>query len=195
MQLRHLSIPFLVAEAGGDPWSIDSGLQAGRPAQIASLARAFHDAGTSTAEADVAFAAARGRFEASWNHRNGTLPINDSAEVQRVTRALAVEGRQLPRIATDLETIAAVLAESQRTSTWYIEALEYDLAAIDDEIGQALEEADHCAAEELRYSAVTETKAITLVLKQVRESYSRLLHSALARLQADGVDPADVRGV
>lgn len=195
MQLRHLSIPFLVTEARGDPWSIDSGLQAGRPAQIASLARAFHDAGMSTAEADVAFAAARGRFEASWNHRNGALPINDSAEVQRVTRALAVEGRQLPRIATDLETIAAVLAESQRTSTWYIEALEYDLAAIDDEIGQALEEADHCAAEELRYSAVTETKAITLVLKQVRESYSRLLHSALARLQADGVDPADVRGV
>ncbi|ETB08191.1 hypothetical protein O980_23730, partial [Mycobacterium avium subsp. paratuberculosis 08-8281] len=158
MQLRHLSIPFLVAEAGGDPWSIDSGLQAGRPAQIASLARAFHDAGISTAEADVAFTAARGRFEASWNHRNGAVPINDSAEVQRVTRALAVESRQLPRIATDLETIAAVLAESQRTSTWYIEALEHDLAAIDDEIGQALEEADHCAAEELRYSAVTETK-------------------------------------
>ena len=44
MQLRYMSIPHLIAEAGGDPWAIDKSLQAGRPAQISDLAQAFHDA-------------------------------------------------------------------------------------------------------------------------------------------------------
>lgn len=77
MELRHISIPFLVAEAGGDPWSLNAGLQAGRPARISDLARAFRAAGTSTSEAAAAFEAARRRFDAAWNHRNGEHPIND----------------------------------------------------------------------------------------------------------------------
>ncbi|ARG64354.1 hypothetical protein B1T45_27600 [Mycobacterium kansasii] len=54
MQLRYISVPLLIAEAGGDPWAINQSLQAGRPAQISGLAEAFHAAGRCTAEADAA---------------------------------------------------------------------------------------------------------------------------------------------
>lgn len=116
MQLRHINIRALIAEAGGDPWAIEHSLHAGRPAQIAELAEAFHAAGRCTAEANAAFEEARRRFEASWNRENGEHPINDSAEVQRVTAALGVQSLQLPKIGVDLENIAADLAEAQRAA-------------------------------------------------------------------------------
>lgn len=97
MQLRHINIRALIAEAGGDPWAIEHSLHAGRPAQIAELAEAFHAAGRCTAEANAAFEEARRRFEASWNRENGEHPINDSAEVQRVTAALEPRHRKTHR--------------------------------------------------------------------------------------------------
>lgn len=195
MQLRHLSIPLLVSEAGGDPWSIDASLQAGRPAQIAALARAFRDAGVSTGEASLSFEAARRRFEGSWNHQNGEHPINDADEVQRVTRSLGLQAAQLPKISIDLENIAAALAEAQRASAWYLAALEYDLEAVDDEFCDALADDDQCAADDLRGDAVTETKAIVLVLRQIRDRYSAMLAPALGNLRGEGADPAEIQGV
>jgi len=195
MQLRHLSIPFLVAEAGGDPWSIDASLQTGRPAQIAALARAFRDAGVSTVEASLAFEGARRRFEASWNHQNDEHPINDADEVQRVTRSLGLQAAQLPKIAIDLDNIAAALAEAQRTSAWYLAALEYDVEDIDDELCDALADDDQCAADDLRGDAVNETKAIVLLLRQIRDRYSAMLATALGNLRAEGVDPTEIQGV
>ena len=109
MQLRYIGIPHLIAEAGGNPWAINKSLQAGRPAQISDLAQAFHDAGRCTAESSAAFEEARRRFEASWNRENGDHPINDAAEVQRVTKSLGLQSLQLPKIGVDLENIAAVL--------------------------------------------------------------------------------------
>lgn len=114
MQLRYISIPLLVAEAGGDPWAINHSLQVGRPAQIADLAEAFHAAGRCTAESSAAFDDARRRFEASWNRENSDHPINDSAEVQRVAKSLGAQSLQLPKIAVDLENIAAALSSAQR---------------------------------------------------------------------------------
>jgi hypothetical protein len=195
MLLRHLSIPFLVAEAGGDPWSTNASLQAGRPAQISSLARAFRDAGLSAAEASHAFEAARRRFDASWNHQNGEHPINDVDEVQRVTRSLGLQAEQLPKIAIDLENIAAALAEAQRASAWYLAALEYDLEDIDYELCDALADDDQCAADDLRGDAVTETTAIVLALRQVRDRYSTMLTAGLGNLREDGADPVEIRGV
>ena len=43
-QLRHISIAQLIAEAGGNPWTINTSLQSGGPAQISDLAQAFRDA-------------------------------------------------------------------------------------------------------------------------------------------------------
>ncbi|VAZ87158.1 hypothetical protein LAUMK35_00124 [Mycobacterium pseudokansasii] len=117
MQLRYISIPLLIGEAGGDPWAINSSLQSGRPAQISDLAQAFHDAGRCTAESSAAFDEARRRFEAAWNRENGDHPINDSAEVQRVAQSLGAQSLQLPKIGADLETIAASLAEAQRSAS------------------------------------------------------------------------------
>lgn len=136
MQLRHINIRALIAEAGGDPWAIEHSLHAGRPAQIAELAEAFHAAGRCTAEANAAFEEARRRFEASWNRENGEHPINDSAEVQRVTAALGVQSLQLPKIGVDLENIAADLAEAQRAAAGRIATLESQLHRIPNNIGR-----------------------------------------------------------
>ncbi|OBH62879.1 alpha/beta hydrolase [Mycobacterium sp. E2479] len=195
MQLRHLNIPFLVAEAVGDPWSIDASMQAGAPAQISALAKAFRDAGVNTVEASFAFEAARRRFEASWNHQNGEHPINDVDEVQRATRSLGLQAERLPEIAIALENIAAALAEAQRASAWYLAALEYDLEDIDAELCDAFADDDHCAADNLRGDAVTEVNAIVQVLRQIRDRYSAMLATGLRHLRAEGADPAEVQGV
>ena len=135
MRLRYISIPLLTAEAGGDPCAINKSLQVGRPGQISDLAEAFHAAGRCTSEANAAFDEARRRFEASWNHENGDHPINDSAEVQRVTKSLGVLSAQIPKIAVDLENIAAALAEAQRSASGQIATLEGQLQQLDDLIG------------------------------------------------------------
>ncbi|TAM72041.1 MAG: hypothetical protein EPN51_04930 [Mycobacterium sp.] len=42
------------------------------------------------------FGQARERFDAAWNHQMGDHPINDSAQVQRATKALGAQYEQLP---------------------------------------------------------------------------------------------------
>lgn len=195
MELRYITIPFLVAEARGDPWSLSAGLQSGRPARIDDLARAFQAAGASTREAAAAFDAARRRFEVAWNRRDGEHPINDSDEVRRVSRSLGLQAEQLPNIALNLENIAAALAEAQRAAAWYINALEHDLEDIDDEICDALADGDHCNVDDLRGEAVVETRAIVFVLSQIRDRYATVLQAAMDRFRTVGADPAEIRGV
>jgi Hydrolase N-terminal helical domain len=170
MQLQFISIARLIIDAGGDPWAINDSLQAGRPAQISDLAQAFHDAGQSTTAYNTAFAEARGRFAASWNRENGQHPINDAAEVQRLTKSLDLQAAQLPKIVVDLENIAAALAEAQRESGWYISALEQDLAGIDDEIGEALDDGEEDDANDLYEDAVEETNAVLYQVTQIRDA-------------------------
>lgn len=194
MQLQFISIARLVIDAGGDPWAINDSLQAGRPAQISDLAQAFHDAGQSSTESDTAFAQARQRFAASWNRANGQHPINDSAEVQRVTTSLGLQAAQLPKIGVDLETIAAALAEAQRESGWYIAALDDDLTEIDDEVGEAIDDGDEDEANDLYDDAIAETRAVLYRVTQIRDAYSTGLQNALAVLRAEGGDPAEIKG-
>ena len=194
MQLRYISVARLIADAGGDPWAINNSLQAGRPAQISDLGQAFHDAGQSTTESNASFDEARRRFAASWNRENGEHPINGSAEVQRVTTLLGLQSAQLPKIAVDLEAIAAALAEAQRTSAWYISALEGDLEDTDDKMGDALDDGDEDEANGLYEDAVAETSAVLFQVKQIRDGYSATLQNSLAILRADGGDPAEIKG-
>lgn len=126
-------------EAGGDPWAINASLQAGSPLEISNLAGAFHRAGRCTAEAENAFQQARARFEAAWNHHDGGgHPINDSDEVQRVTKSLGAQSLQLPKIAADLENIAASLADAQKAGAARIATLEAQLKNISDMVSQAV---------------------------------------------------------
>jgi Hydrolase N-terminal helical domain/Alpha/beta hydrolase len=187
MQLRYVSVPALIAEAGGDPWAINRGLQAGRPAQISDLAQAFHAAGRCTTESSNAFDEARRCFEAFWDRDNGVNPINDSADVQRVTKSLRTESLQLPKIGVDLENIAAALAEAQRTGAVLISTLEGQLQRLDHQIGQGvqlqkdiqLSAADRSTLDalisHLEQRAIDYTKSALGQLVSLRRSYSGYL--------------------
>ena len=208
MRLCYISVRRLIAEAGGDPWAINRTLQAGRPAQISFLAQAFHDGGQRTTDADAAFDQARRRFEASWNRENGDHPINDAAEVQRATQSLGVQATQLPKIAIDLERVAAVLAEVQRATVGQIRALEGQLEVIDHEIGDALE-FEHWAhlsgaqsaaigqhIADLEQQAIGKTSAALKLVGHIRDMYAELLHRLMTRMRAqDGYDSAPVMGL
>jgi Alpha/beta hydrolase len=200
MQLRYISIPALIAEAGGDPWAIDQSLQAGRPAQISDLAQAFHDAGQCTTESSNSFAEARRRFEASWNRENGDHPINDSDEVQRVTKSLGTQSLQLPKIGVDLENIAAALAEAQKAAAGQIATLDGQLEGLDNLIGQAVEmekepnltaadrEALNSYISACEDDAIRDTQAAVGQLESLRNGYSDYLQKSQATLRADGYD-------
>ncbi|BBZ48477.1 hypothetical protein H7H82_13130 [Mycobacterium heidelbergense] len=207
MQLRYISIPALIAEAGGDPWAINESLQSGRPAQISDLAEAFHAAGRCTAESGAAFEEARRRFAASWNHENGEHPINDSAEVRRTTQALGAQSLQLPKIGVDLENIAAALAEAQRTGAGLISTLESQLQQLDNEIGQAvqLEKNGHLGADDrsaldalirtCEDDAIRDAKSALGQLRSIRAGYSGYLNTSLTTLRTDGYDPAAIQAL
>ncbi|WP_200861963.1 MULTISPECIES: putative alpha/beta hydrolase [Mycobacterium] len=207
MQLRYISIPLLIAEAGGGPWAINQSLQLGRPAQISDLATAFHDAGRSTTEADTAFDQARRRFETSWNRENGAHPINDSPQVQGLTTSLRSQAARLPEIGLQLDNIAGGLAGAQRSATGQIVGLEAQLCDIDSEIGEVLAlehgaqlttadrlalEAIVCALED---QAVGDTQSAVSKLHSIRAGYAGLLHQALTSLSADGFDPAAIQAL
>ena len=199
MDLRYINIPLLTAQAGGDPWAIDRSLR-GRPAQISDLAEAFHAAGVCTAESSRAFADARDRFEAAWNRENGGHPINDSEEVQRVSKSLGAQSLQLPKIGVDLEKIAAALAEAQKAASARIAALETQLHTLDDMIGQAInmEKDAHLSAADrdalnafittCEDDAIHDTKAALGDLQATRNGYSATLHNAMASLHTEGYD-------
>ena len=204
MRLRYISIPHLIAEAGGDPWAINQTLQAGRPGQIADLAQAFHAAGRCTAESNKAFEEARERFESSWNHENGDHPINDSDEVPRVVQLLGAQSLQLPKIGVDLENIAAALARAQNTAGGQIASLERGLQQLDDEIGQAVRDATdtnvtpydravlNAVVSTLEHDAIGDTKSTLGQVQSARDRYSDCLQKALLILRTDGYDSAGI---
>jgi hypothetical protein len=207
MELRYISIPALIAEAGGDPWAINQSLQVGRPAEISDLAEAFHGAGRCTTEANTSFEQARSRFDAAWNHQNGDHPINSSAEVQQVTKALSAQSLQLPKIGADLENIAAALAEAQKSAAGQLATLEGQLQQLDNIIGQAVQQekdpylnaADRDALNALitacEDDAIHDTQADLGQLESIRNGYSNCLQNSLGNLRTDGYDPAGVRGL
>ena len=186
MQLRNISVRALITEAGGDPWAINNGLQAGRPAQVSELAGAFAAAGRCATESAVAFADARGRFAASWNFRGA--PINDSAAVRRAATSLDAQTLQLPRMAADLENIAAVLARAQRTGGTLISTLNGQLVRLDREIGRVVGPDDDSLVGTLEQHAIDDTKLVLGQLESLRHGYSERLRRSLAALRLDASD-------
>jgi Hydrolase N-terminal helical domain/Alpha/beta hydrolase len=207
MQLRHISSPALIAQAGGDPWAVNQSLQAGRTVEIADLAYAFHAANRCTAQSSSAFEEARRLFEASWTRRNDDHPINDSVEVQRVAKSLNAQSAQLPKLGIDLENIAAALAEAQRTAAVLISAVEGQLRQLDNKIGHAvrLEKHAHLSAAHgsaldaliscLEQQAIDKTKSALDRLVSLRDGYSDYLQKLQAGLRTDGYEPAAIQGL
>lgn len=207
MGLPYIDKQALIAEAGGDPWAINASLQAGSPSQISNLAGAFHRAGRCTQEADNAFQQARSRFDAAWNHQDGDHPINDSEEVQRVTKALGAQSLQLPKIGADLEGIAAALAEAQKAGAARIATLDAQLKNISDLVVEAVallndkslspadRDALHALINTCENDALRHTKAALADLQAIRNGYADGLQKSLNSLHAEGYDGAPLHGV
>ena len=207
MHLVNIDRDKLVAAAGGDPWQVNATLQHGRPAQIDGLAQAFNKAGQSTTDADNAFAQARERFQKAWNRENGEHPINDSAEAQLATTWLGVQAVQLPKIADDLDNIAAALTEAQRSTGRCISDLENQLQRIDKDLGEFidLEKDPYLTQDErsvvsteihsLDENAIHDTKAALRRVRYIRDGYAGTLRRAEAGLRADGYGPALVKAL
>lgn len=200
MTLTNLREAELIASAGGDPWAINQSLQAGSPYQISQLAEAFHNAGRHTAEADHAFEQARKRFAAAWNHQDGGHPINDSAEVQRVTKALGEQSEQLPKIGAELETIAAALADAQKQGAREIALLDSELRGLDNlmtaikkELASDLPESERQKLlrlyDDAYADAVDDVRDAVKQMTSIRNGYSDTLRRSMSALHTDGYDP------
>ncbi len=156
------------------------------------MATAYKNAGQSTAEADNAFAQARQRFEHAWNRDNGEHPINDAQQVQLATTSLGVQAGQLPKIAADLEGIAASLAEAQRSSAAVIHSLDGQLERLDKELGEMLdlEKDPHLTEQErsiidteinsIEQQAIDDTRAALQQVTHIRDGYAGTLNDAEA---------------
>src|SRR5215211_6397842 len=94
----------LVARAGVDPWGLRDKLAAGDPAQIETLAAAFHRAGGDMADSNAAQVQAQ-RYVAEGYTVNGASPVDFDAEA----RATRQTPEHLNAIARILTTIAADL--------------------------------------------------------------------------------------
>lgn len=191
--LHHLQIDGLIAAAGGDPWAVDDSLQAGSPTQINFLAQAFHQAGRSAAEAEATFQVAQQHFK-EYQRENGEQPINDGDAVARVKNQLHASDEQLGRIAADLETIAAALAEARQTTRGDIETLNLNLQSYDAQIADYVS-LEHdgfdcdAAIEALGEQAVTDTATTLHNVKGTRADYTKKLNEALTNLRVrDGYD-------
>src|SRR6185437_16690354 len=131
----------------------------------------------------------------------GEHPINDATEVQRAMKSLHVQAAQLPKIAIDLEMIAAFLAEAQRAAGGRIANLEGHLQHLDDDIGKArafegshnLSAAEHsdfdALIERLKEVAIRATKDAVGEIESIRTGYSDKLQASLTSLRTDGYEP------
>jgi len=192
--LQHLQIDDLIAGAGGDPWAVDDSLQSGSPTQINFLAQAFHQAAGSATSAEETFVTAQQHFQ-QYNRENGEQPINNGAEVQRVKEGLHATNEQLGKIAADLETIAANLAQARASSSANITGLNANLIVLDNRIGQYLDQEHHgqnhaADIQQARQLAREDTKTAAHNATVIRNGYSTTLKQALNNLQTkDGYTP------
>lgn len=192
--LKHISVGALIAAADGDPWQVDESIQAGDPAAISDLSRAFVAAGACTAETYGEFTRAQERFRASWNRSNGDHPINDSAEVSRATTALLVQKEHLPAIGANLAAIAAHLAEAQRFSRAQLRTLDTELRYLDALIGAALLDDEDTVA--IEQAAITVTANVLHQVRALRDEYAAGLHASVTEMRYEyGYDPAALTGV
>jgi hypothetical protein len=175
--------------------------------EISNLAEAFHRGGRCTAEADHAFAQARDRFDAAWNHQNGDHPINDSAEVKRVTDHLGAQSLQLPKIGADLENIAAALADAQKAAAARIATLGAQLKEISDlvihaddmlkhdNLSAAEQDTLHAFINTCEDDALRDTKEALAQLLSIRNGYADGLQKSLNNLHTEGYDGAPLHGL
>jgi hypothetical protein len=198
LTLKHLSVAELIGAAGGDPWQVDSTIQAGSPGEISELATSFHDASVCTTETSEEFLQAQKRFAEAWDRDDPAHPVNDAEEIRRATEWLHMSSQQMSRVAADLQDIAADLAEAQRSGHISIGNLEARLRQIDDLIDYELQQAAAAGQQldwsELKKAAVEATKHSLGEMTALRDAYGGKLSAAELKLQADGYDTDAIGG-
>ncbi|OBI72351.1 hypothetical protein [Mycobacterium sp. E740] len=199
VELEHLDVGELTSRAGGDPWKLNRMVQSGSPGEISELATAFYKAGVCTGETSDEFNSAKQRFGAAWDRQDGGgHPINDSAEVQRATESLHLSREQITRVAVDLQTVSASLAEAQRSGDIAVGNLESALRAIDNQIDREIANAsangEHVDISELERAAVDRTREALEAVQSVRDSYSEQLDRSRLEMAAEGYSPDAMRG-
>ena len=184
-QFRWFTADQLIGAAGGDPWEIADQLHAGDAGAIDDLAEAFHRSGAYVKDADQQFNKAKEQFKTAYVRNNGSQhPINDSAEVQRMSAQLSGHPEELTKIAANLEQTAAALATAQRDSAAEVNELNAALHSIDEEItsygpqipvvlGQLIDEAE------------AQTKMSLGTLQNVQGAYIDQLQSAETALATE----------
>lgn len=191
-EFKHFTRDELAGAAGIDPWLIDKSLQAGDPAKIDAIADGVHRAGVAAGEVDGDFENARKQFRDAWVSDGSHSPINESAEVQRITASVGAHRDQLKVIGTKYEQIAAALAKAQRAADAEIAALEKQLHAVDEQMDAADRSAatDPAAAQNTLKAA--KALAIEFVqtagdeIKGLRSTYATVLAEAETVLKANG---------
>ncbi|BBZ10350.1 putative alpha/beta hydrolase [Mycobacterium branderi] len=185
--LSNLDIGELCGAAGGNPWKLDDELQAGDPQAINKLADAFHQAGNRVKEADDDFDKAKQKFNAAYTRNQGEHPINESAEVQQATTALAGHKEALPRIAASLEQTAASLATAQRQSDSALGQADSALHEIDNQMSVAKANDQDTGA--LHDQAVGVVKSALGQVNSARSNYVTDLHAAETAMSGAGYVP------
>lgn len=199
IELKHLSIQGLISAAGGDPWQMDSAIQSGAPGEIDELATAFRNASGCITETEHDFTIAKQRFGSAWDRQDGGgHPINDAAEVVRVTESLHLSKLQISKLAVSLEGIAAALAQSQRSSATSISLLEgalksYDLQ-IDARIAEASRAGKNAEWDDLRRAAESRTRTAVDEAKAIRTAYTDELSKARNAMVAEGYAADPTKG-
>ncbi len=197
-QLVYLSVQELIGAAGGDPWKVDDTIQAGAPGEISELAQSFYTAGVSMTQTSEEFNAAKKRFQAAWDRDDPAHPINDSVEVQRASQSMKSNSEALTRVGVDLQTIAASLAEAQRSGHISIGNLNARLVQIDNTIAAEIQKARADGVQldwsALKTAAIEATRHSLGEINAVRNAYGDQLSQARVEIAAEGYDPAPVTG-
>jgi hypothetical protein len=183
LQLRHLSVPELIAAAGGDPWRLNNTIQSGSPGQINELAAAFYQAGVCMGDTSDEFNQAKKRFDAAWDR-------DDPALLNR---------EQMSRVAVDLQNMSASLAEAQRSGRISVGNLEARLqqidSVIDAEIQKARADGVFVDWSELKRAAIESTKRALQEVQSVRDAYADQLDTARVEMAGQGYSPDATEGV
>jgi hypothetical protein len=183
---RWFSAGELIAAAGGDPWVIEDQLHSGDAGAINDLANAFHQAGSHVREADEQFNKAKEQFKSAYSRKNGSEhPINDAAEVQRMSTQLTGHPEQLSAIGASLEQTAAALATAQRDAVAEIGELDAALHSIDAELSAAGPQLP-LVLETLLDEAKGQTKMSLGTLENIQGAYIDQLHGAETALMNSG---------
>src|SRR4051812_18348192 len=190
LPLNHLSVAELIVAAGCDPWRVNDTIAAGSPGEISELATSFHNAALCTTQTGEEFAQAKKRFAEAWDRDDTAHPINDAEEIRRATDSLHLSSQQMGHVAVELQSIAADLAQAQRSGHISISNLEARLKQIDDLIESELQAAAAAGQQldwsELKRAALDATRQSLGEMNALRNAYGAKLNAAQLKLAADG---------